>query len=899
MPNWNHIVREHLAVLRLPPEREIEIVEEQALHLEAAYEAALADGVSEAEAEARAVQGYDWRLLECELSRAEQPFTKQAMRPPLELIERKGGMRMESFIQDLRFGARMLAKNPGFTLIAVITLALGIGANTAIFSVVDTLLLRPLPYPEPDRLVLLTNKTSQARRAGISYPNFSDWRERAQSFEGMASWRVESFNLTGVDKPVQLRGQTVNWNFFALLGVQSQLGRMFTSEDDRYGAARTALLSHGMWQEKFGGEPSVIGRKLLLGGEPHEVIGVLPQGFEYFRPTDVYLPIGLLLKPNTGMTDRGSVLGLTAVARLKPGVTLQQANDEMVRLAAQVEREHPTVNTGRSAQAELLQDFMSESVRQSLWVLLGAVGFILLIACVNVANLLLAQAAERQKEIAVRLALGAGRGRITRQLLSESLLIALLGGVCGVFIGRWMLGGLLALAPENIPQLSRVSLNNMVLLFTFGVSFLTSVLCGLLPALHASRIDLHTTLKEGGRASAGAARDLTRKTLLVVEVSLALVLLVGAGLLVRSMARVLNVDPGFNPDNLLTVRMAPPNGTYDKARRRVLFDECLTRVSALPGVRSAAITYALPIGGGQQWGTEFYAADKPIPQRGEFPHMEFTPISANYFEAMGIRLLRGRWFNSADAATSAPVAVINEALAHRIWPDEVPLGKRLKQGLPENGAPWLEVIGVVADVKEYGVEVDTPMQTYVPLAQLPPASFWLTVRTVSDPLQSVAAVERAIHSIDKDLPVFAIRSMDQVLDSSRAQRLLTLALLVSFAALALVLAAVGIYGVISYSVKQRTHELGIRMALGARRGDVLKLILGQGLKLAIIGAVIGLGAAFALTRWMESLLFDVRPTDPLTFAVITFVLLSVALLACWLPARRATKVDPLTALRHE
>jgi putative ABC transport system permease protein len=809
------------------------------------------------------------------------------------------GHQLETLWQDLRYALRMLRRNPGFAAVAILTLALGIGANTAIFSMVDALLLRPLPYPESERLVLLTNKTSRARRSSISYPNFSDWRERAQSFEGMASWRGESFNLTGVDKPVQLRGLTVNWNFFAVLGVQPQLGRMFTPEDDRYGVVRTALLSHGMWREKFGGEPNVIGRKLLLSGEPHEVIGVLPQGFESIWASDVYVTIGPRLKPNTGLTDRGTSLGLTAVARLKPGVTLAQANDEMARLAAQVEREHPAVNTGRSAQAEPLQDYLSESVRQSLWVLLGAVGFILLIACVNVANLLLVRAAERQKEIAVRLALGAGRWRMTRQLLSESLLLALLGGVCGVLIGRWMLAGLLALSPANTPQLSRVSLNITVLLFTLGVSVLTSVMCGWLPAWHAARVDLHTTLKAGGHRSTGATRDLTRKTLLVVEVSLALALLVGAGLLVRSMAHVLKVDPGFNPDQLLTLRMAPPDNAYDKARRRVFFDECLTRVSALPGVRSAAITYALPIGGGQQWGTNFYAADKPIPQRGEFPHMEFTPVSANYFEALGIRLLRGRWFNSADTATSSPVAVINEALARRIWPGEEPLGKRLKRGLPESDTPWLEVIGVVADVKSYSVELDTPSQTYVPLAQLPPPSFWLTVRTTGDPLQSVAAVEQAIHSIDKDLPVFAIRSMDQVLSSSRGQRRLTLALLLSFAALALLLAAVGIYGVISYAVKQRTHELGIRLALGAQRGAVLRLILTQGLRLALIGVVSGLGAAFVLTRWLETLLFGVRPTDPVTFGVIAVVLLGVALLACWIPARHATKVDPLIALRNE
>jgi predicted permease len=813
--------------------------------------------------------------------------------------EQRGLPMIETLIQDLRFGWRMLRKNPGFFFIAILTLALGIGANTAIFSLVDGLLLRLLPYPEPERLVLLTNKTSRAPRSGISYPNFSDWRERAQLFEGMASWRLESFNLTGVDKPIQLRGQTVNWNFFALLGVQPQLGRMFTPEDDRYGAARTALLSYGIWQEKFGGEPNIIGRKLLLSGDPHEVIGVLPEGFEYFRATDVYIPIGLLLKPNTGLTDRGTNLGLTAVARLKPGVTLQQANDEMVRLAAQLEREYPAVNTGKSALAEPLQDYLSENVRQSLWVLFGAVGFVLLIACVNVANLLLARAAERQKEIAVRLALGARRWRIIRQLLCESLLIALLGGACGVFVGRWMLSGLLALAPENIPQLSHVSLNNMVLLFTFGVSVLTSVLCGLLPAMQASRVDLQTTLKEGGRASAGRARDLTRKTLTVVEIGLALVLLVGAGLLTRSMARVLNVDPGFNPDNLLTMQMRLPDNVYDIARRRVFFDECLTRVSALPGVRSAAMTMALPIGGGQQWGTFFYAADKAIPQRDQFPHMEFTPISVNYFEAMGIRLLKGRGFNSADAAASSPVAIINEALARRIWPGEDPLGKRLRRGLPEYDEPWMEVIGIAADVKVFGVEINTPMQTYAPLAQSPPKKFWLTVRTAGDPLQSIATVEREIHSMDKDLPLFAVRSMDQVLGGSRAQRLLTLTLLVGFAALALLLAAVGVYGVISYSVKQRTHEFGIRLALGAQAHDVLWVVLKQGLKLTLIGAALGILAAFALTRWMETLLFGVRPTDPLTFTVIAAALTLIALLACYIPARRATKVDPLIALRSE
>jgi putative ABC transport system permease protein len=806
---------------------------------------------------------------------------------------------MRSFWQDLRYGARMLAKNPGFTLIAVVTLALGIGANTAIFSVVNALLLRPLPYTEAERLALLAQRSSDGERQGAPYPNFEDWRTRAQSFSGMAMSGPESFNLTGVDNPRRLSGRRINWNFFALLGVQPQLGRLFTEADDRYGASRAVVISHGFWQRQFGGAADVIGKAVSLTSETYTVIGVTPPSFEYFEATDVYVPIGLFLAPNSGIADRGSSFGgMYAVARLKPGVTIEQANNEMMALARQLEREYPKVNEGMSARAERLQDVMSERVRRSLWVLLGAVGFILLIACINVANLLLARAAEREKELAVRLALGAGRWRIVRQLLSESMLLAGMGATGGLLLGPWMMAGLLALAPTTIPQLNRVGLDTAVLFFTLAIAALTSLLFGLAPALRASKTDLQTALKDGGRLTAGAAREGMRKALLIAEVGLSLVLLAGAGLLLRSMYNLLRVDLGFDADNLLTMRFELSDKKYNPQTGRIFYDECLARVQGVPGVRSAALSQSLPIEG-SYWDSVFTVADKPAPSRANLPASDYLRVSENYFETMGIRLLRGRWFNAADTPESTPVAVINERLARLIWPNEDPIGKRIKQGFPEYNGAWREVIGVVNDVKTSGVDRPTTMQTYVLFSQTPGTFLGLIVRTQGNPLAVAAPIEQAIHTVDKDLPVYAVWTMDQLLSNSLAERRLTLVLLSSFAALALLLASVGIYGVITYTVRQRTRELGIRLALGARARDVLWLILRQGLKLTLIGVALGLTVAFALTRWMESLLFRVRPTDALTFGGIAVALLSVALVACWIPARRATKVDPLIALRSE
>jgi putative ABC transport system permease protein len=808
---------------------------------------------------------------------------------------------MQILWNDLRYGARMLLKKPGFTLIAVITLALGIGANTAIFSVVYALLLRPLPFPESDRLVVLAGKGQNSLiGSGVAYPDYEDWRARAQSYDDMACFLSTRFNLTGVEPPVSAPGRRVSWNFFPMLGVKPQLGRLFTEQDDRPGATPSALISHGLWTEKFGGESGVIGKTIRLNDDRFEVIGVLPPGFEFLRRDDIYIPLGLWFTPGNNILKRSNQFPLHVVGRLKRGITDGQARAEMESLSLQLEREYPQTNTNRRATAVRVADLMVENVRPVLLVLLGAVGFVLLIACVNVANLMLVRAAGREREVAVRLAMGAGRARIVRQLLTESALIATLGGAAGLLIGAWGIDGLTALVPQELARLDQVKLNGTVLAFTLGVSALTGLLFGLLPALHASRTDLRAALKEGGQSTTGSAWERARKGLLVTEVALALVLLIGAGLMLRTLHQLTRVDPGFNAENLLTVQFALPGRTYNIDRRLAFFRECQARIESLPGVSSAAFAMSLPMVG-WNWGNTFIVADSPTSPPSGLRWATFTPVSANYFQTMGVRLLKGRVFSEAEMADSAPVTMINESLARSLWPNENPVGKLLKQSLAEGQAPWREVIGMVADVKWNVLDQDAPSQVYLPLAQRNSNFVGLVARTTDKPLALASTVERAIHSIDKDLPLTS-RSMDQQMGNAIARQRVTMALMASLAVLALALAGVGVYGVMSYAVEQRRREIGVRLALGAQTSDVLRLIVKQGMTLAGAGVVIGVAAALALARLMtgfSSLLFGVKATDPATITLISLLLLAVALLAAFVPARRATKVDPMVALRTE
>jgi putative ABC transport system permease protein len=802
--------------------------------------------------------------------------------------------------QDLRYGLRMLVKNPGFTTVAVIALALGIGANSAIFSVVNTVLLRPLPYTDPDRLVMVWEDDTKHGypRDTPAAANYIDWRDQNQVFEGMAAIANLSFNLTGDGEPERIDGRRVSANLFSLLGVEPYLGRAFLPEEDQPGGHRVVIMSHGLWQRRFGSDMKIIGKPLTLNGESFTVVGVMPPDFRFpSREDELWVPIAFSSKE---AANRGRHY-LEVVARTKPGVTLQQAQAEMNTIAARLQQQYPDRNTDLGAAVVPLHEQVVGDIKPALLVLLGAVGFVLLVACANVANLLLARAAGRQKEIAVRVALGASRLRLLRQFLTESILLAALGGGVGLLLSLWGVNLLKAFIPESIAQARAITIDARVLGFTLLVSLLTGLIFGLAPAMQASKFNLNETLKEGGRDSAAGRRgNRIRGLLVIAEVAVSLILLIGAGLLINSFLRLRNVDPGFRADKLLTMRVVLPELKYpDQTRRSAFYTDLVRRIEALPGVRSAAVTNWIPlVRQGDSVGISIEG--RPAPAPGKEPIVVTRVISPHYFRTMGIQLLQGRQFDERDRADSAPVVVISETMARRFWPGEDPLGKRLTPGSPESPDDWLTVIGVVKDVRQFELGADPKPQMYLTYTQ---ADFFaprhLVVSTDVEPLGLAAAVRGTVWEIDKDQPVSNISTMEDVLSESIARQRFSMLLLGIFATVALVLAAVGIYGVMSYSVAQRTREIGIRMALGAQRSDVLKLAVGQGLKLVSIGVLIGLAGAFILTRVMSSLLFGVSATDPPTLITISLVLISVAVLASYIPARRATKVDPLVALRYE
>lgn len=806
---------------------------------------------------------------------------------------------MRALWQDLRYGFRLLAKHSGFTAVAVLTLALGIGANSAIFSVVNAVLLRPLPFKEPERLIKIWEALPQGGTGTVSVPNLFDWREQNDVFTEIAAYQSSDFNLQGREQPERISGANVSPNFFSVLGVDPLMGRAFVQGEDQSGSERVVILSNQLWQRNFGSDPQIVGKHVNIGGESFQVVGVIPQGFQFpSRTTELWTP--LVFSPKQ-LSSRGSH-SFMALGRLKDGVSLQKAQAAMSAIARRLEQQYPEAQTGRGITLIPLHEETVQNVRSALLILLGAVGFVLLIACTNVANLLLARAATRRREIGIRTALGAGRGRLIRQFLTESLLLSLMGGALGLVMAKWGVDGLMSLAAGFLPRASEIGLDWRVLGFTLLLSLMTGIVFGLVPAWQGSKVDVQEALKEGGNAGTSPRSNWLRNGLAVLEVASALVLLIGAGLLIKSFIRLQQVESGLRTENLLTMRIALPQTKYTTSQASAgFYQQVLERVSTLPGVEVAGVINLLPI---QQYGTNgtVQVEGQPTDPQGLGPLVEFRTVSPDYFRALGVQLITGRPFKSQDAEGSQPVAIVNQAFVKTFLPNHDPIGKRLLGDKPD-GSDTLTIVGVVADVKQSGLNQRTRPELFTPYTQPMwegmTQSMTLVVRAMSDASTLTPLIRREVLAVDPYQPVYNVQTMEAVIERSVSGNRLNMLLLSIFAALALILALVGIYSVMSYLVTQHTREIGIRMALGARPLDILKLMLGQGLMLALAGVVIGIACALALTRVMGSLLYGVAATDPLTYLGISLLLLMVSLLACFLPARRAMKVDPMIALRYE
>ncbi len=818
----------------------------------------------------------------------------------------KGGGFMETLLQDMRYGARMLLKYPGFTLIAVFTMALGIGANTAIVSVVNTVLLRPLPFRDPHQLVVafkwdrqhgfLENSTSAA--------DFVEWRDQNQVFDKIAAFITSGALLTGVDEPEPISSALVSANLFDLLGAQPMLGRGFLPEEEKRGAP-VVVLSHSLWQRRFGSDPGLIGKSLTLNGRNFTIVGVMPAGFDFPRAElgfgadrrEIWQPLYI---DAISRSVQGRANYFYGIARLKPNVTLEQAQAEMTAIAHRIEREHSDTNTAMDVNLIPAHKRVVGKVRPALLALLGAVCFVLLIACANVTNLLMVRASSRRREIAIRMALGASRARIIRQLLTESVMLSLAGGAIGLSLAFWGVRLLASLGLNEIPRLNEARVDLWVMSFTLTLSVITGLLFGLAPATRVSKAKFNESLKEANRGLAGGAGQRYTSGLLVIsEVALALILLVGAGLLTKSFLNLLRVNPGFNPENVMTIPVSLPQGYREGQQQTAFFEQALRRIEAAPGVRAAGVTSSIPFGSVR--GSNFSIQEHPPLPPGARPNATLYAVSPKYFDVMGIPLLKGRGFTELDAKGATGVAIIDESIARRFFPGDDAIGKHLTIDVPPGaGEPThLEIIGIVGNAKHFGLERETGPQIYEAYPQHPFPGMTLVVRTSADPLSLAPAIRSELRAMDRNLLISGITTMEDRVATSTLPRRFNTLLMTAFAAVALTLAAVGLYGALSHSVTQRRQEIGIRMAMGARGRDVLKLVVGQGMKLSLIGVAVGLAGAFGLTRLMVKLLFGVKPTDPLTFALVTAMFIVVAFVACYIPARRATKVDPIVVLRCE
>src|SRR2546423_4419231 len=799
-------------------------------------------------------------------------------------------------LNDFRYALRQLVKAPSFTIVAILTLALGIGACTAIFSVVNTVLLRPLDYPDPSRIVVIREtQLPQFPEFAVSPPNYLDWEKQTKSYEYLAAYTGAGLNLTGEGEPQRLIGVKVTAHYFDVYGVKPVLGRNLLPEEDAVGKNHAVVLSSGFWQRVFGGARDVVGRSLQLNGEPYQIVGVAPYGFGVASKVDVWTPMAF--KPNETANDARGGHYISVVGRLKPGVTFDQAKAELEVIAAQLAVQYPDPQKGWGIFMLPMQDYTVREVKPVLYTLLGAVACVLLIACANLANLLLARATARHREISIRAALGAGRGRLIRQLLTESVVLAICGGAAGVVFAKWGLDALIALAPTNLPRSGEIHLDAGVLLFSLGLSVVTGLLFGIAPAWLAARADVNEALKQGTRGSTeGGARGRLRSALVVIEVTFALVLLGAAGLLARSFMQLANVDPGFIPENATLMRLSLPQKKYAEHDQQIAFaNALLERIKNLPGVQAVGVTHSMPLVGAYVLG--FNIEGRPHIDPADLPSTNYYSVTPDYFRAMGIRLIRGRLFTPQDDAKAPRVAIINETMAHQFFPNEDPIGKRIN--ITNGPDTWREIVGIVADINQYGLDKATSAQSYEPFAQVPFTSLNVVIRTKGSPAALLGALRPAVYAVDKDQPVGIIRPLEEIMADSIARQRSAMTLLTVFSGVALVIAAVGIYGVMAYNGVQRTGEFGICMALGAQQPGVLPLVLTQGGKLIGLGLAIGLLATLAASRAMGSMLFNVSSYDPLTLSSITLLLGVVALIACFFPANRATKVNPIEALRTE